>query len=139
MPVRPRQSRIGASEIDDDLAEHLPAFQPREAAFEVGERHFGVDHRQSCPPAILARLSRMLRIEAPNEPKIRYCCWNSCIRLKVMVGPGGRAAGDQPAAALQHQQRAVEAFAADMLEHDIDALLVGELARDRLEPLACGS
>ena len=29
----------------------------------------------------------MLRIEAPNEPKIRYCCWNSCIRLKVTVGP----------------------------------------------------
>ena len=26
------------------------------------------------PPAILARLSRMLRIEAPNEPKMRYCC-----------------------------------------------------------------
>ena len=29
----------------------------------------------------------MLRIEAPNEPKILYCCWNSCIRLKVIVGP----------------------------------------------------
>ena len=28
----------------------------------------------SMPPAILARLSRMLRIEAPNEPMMRYCC-----------------------------------------------------------------
>ena len=26
------------------------------------------------PDAILARLSRMLRIEQPNEPKMRYCC-----------------------------------------------------------------
>ena len=77
----------------------------------------------------------MLRIEAPNEPKMLYCCWNSCIRLRVMRRPRGRAAGDQPPAALEAQQRAVEAFAADMLEHHVDALLVGELARDRLEPV----
>ena len=29
----------------------------------------------------------MLRIDAPNEPVMRYCCWNSCIRLMVVVGP----------------------------------------------------
>ena len=29
----------------------------------------------------------MLRIEAPNEPMMRYCCWNSCIRLSVVDGP----------------------------------------------------
>ena len=29
----------------------------------------------------------MLRMLAPNEPKMRYCCWNSCIRLMVTVGP----------------------------------------------------
>src|ERR1043166_7894424 len=39
------------------------------------------------PEAILARLSRMLRIEAPNEAMIRYCCWKSCIRLSVVDGP----------------------------------------------------
>src|SRR5450631_567673 len=32
------------------------------------------------PAAILSRLSAILRIVAPNEPKIRYCCWNNCIR-----------------------------------------------------------
>ena len=74
-------------ERDDDLAEHLPAFQPREAALEIGERRFRCRSPAASPFAILARLSRMLRIEAPNEPKILYCCWNSCIRLKVMVGP----------------------------------------------------
>src|SRR5262245_9733444 len=36
---------------------------------------------------ILARPSRMLRMEAPNEPKMRYCCWNNCIRLKFVVAP----------------------------------------------------
>src|SRR5262245_21088285 len=41
----------------------------------------------SMPAAILWRLSRMLRMEAPNEPMIRYCCWNSCIRLNVVDGP----------------------------------------------------
>jgi len=30
----------------------------------------------SRPDAIFARLSRMLRMETPNEPKMRYCCWN---------------------------------------------------------------
>src|SRR6266700_228510 len=39
------------------------------------------------PPAILARLPRMLPMVAPNEPMIRYCCWNSCIRLSVALGP----------------------------------------------------
>src|SRR5262249_16882491 len=41
----------------------------------------------SMPDAILARLSRMLRMEAPNEPMMRYCCWKSCIRLSVVEGP----------------------------------------------------
>src|SRR4051794_2234683 len=39
------------------------------------------------PCAILARLSRMFRMDAPNEPMIRYCCWKSCIRLIVADGP----------------------------------------------------
>ena len=45
----------------------------------------------------------------------------------------GRAAGDQASAALEAEQRAVEALAADMLEHHVDALLLGELAGDALE------
>ena len=49
--------------------------------------------------------------------------------------PRGRAAGHQPAAALEAEQRGVEAFAADMLEHDVDALLLGDLADDAFEAL----
>src|SRR5664280_1551636 len=40
----------------------------------------------AMPAAIFDRLSRILRIEAPNETKILYCCWNSCIRLMVSLG-----------------------------------------------------
>ena len=74
-------------ERDDDLAEHLAAFQPREAALEIGERRLRCRSPAVSPFAILARLSRMLRIEAPNEPKMLYCCWNSCIRLNVIDRP----------------------------------------------------
>src|SRR5262245_29116096 len=41
----------------------------------------------SSPLAILARLSRILRMDAPNEPMMRYCCWKSCIKLMVVDGP----------------------------------------------------
>src|SRR5580692_5977879 len=41
----------------------------------------------SMPSAILSRLSATFRMVAPNDPKIRYCCWKSCIRLMVVVGP----------------------------------------------------
>src|SRR6185369_3681108 len=34
---------IGGLELDHDLAEHLAAFQPRDAAFKIGEAEFGVD------------------------------------------------------------------------------------------------
>ena len=76
-------STLVALERDDDLAEHLPALEPRQAALEIGERRLRCRSPASMPAAILARLSRMLRIEAPNEPKMRYCCWKSCIRLIV--------------------------------------------------------
>jgi hypothetical protein len=60
----------------------LASLEPREASFEIGEFDLGAI-TGSMPPAILASESRMLRIDAPNEPMIRYCCWNNCIRLKV--------------------------------------------------------
>src|SRR5471030_2324771 len=41
----------------------------------------------AMPPTIFDRLSRILRIEAPNEPNILYCCWNNCIKLIVTLGP----------------------------------------------------
>ncbi len=56
-------------------------------------------------------------------------------QVELVDGARGRAAGDEPAAALEAEQRAVEGVGADMLEHDVDALLGGELAHHALEPV----
>ncbi len=63
--------------------------------------HFGVDDRRHAAPPSWPGCRGCCASRQPNEPKILYCCWNSCIRLIVTVGPGGRAAGDEPAAALE--------------------------------------
>ena len=77
------------------------------------------------PPAILSRLSAILRIVAPNEPKIRYCCWNNCIRLRVVVGPEVEPQVTSRPPRFKRQQRAVEGVGADMFEHDVDTLFPG--------------
>src|ERR1041385_2344683 len=61
----------------------------RARPFSKSARATSVSMIGAMPAAILARLSRMLRIEQPNDPKILYCCWNSCIKLMVTVGPAG--------------------------------------------------
>ena len=70
----------------------------------------------------------MFFIVAPNEPKILYCCWNSCIRLMVAVGPEVEPQVTSRPPRFRHQQRAVEGVGADVFEHDVDALLLGDLA-----------
>ena len=64
-----------------------------------------------------------MRMDAPNEPRILYCCWNSCIRLIVVVGAGGRAACHETSAAFETEQGAVKALTTDVLEHDVHAFL----------------
>src|SRR5262245_30948736 len=41
-------ARGRSSKGDDDLSEHLPAFESLEPALEIGERNLGVDHRQQA-------------------------------------------------------------------------------------------
>ncbi len=53
-------------------------------SLEVGEPNLGVDHRSACRPPSCRGCRGCCFMEAPNEPKILYCCWNSCIRLKVV-------------------------------------------------------
>ena len=87
------------------------------------------------PAAIRSSARASADSGAPNEPMMRYCCWNNCIRLMAADGPGGGAAGHQPAAALQREQRAGPGVGAGMLEHHIDALACGQLAHHALEPV----
>src|SRR6185312_4769630 len=124
--------RDRTSEIDDDLAEHLAALEALEPLLEIGERHFGVDDGVDAGRHLGQRVADVLDTAAERTEDLVLLLE----QLHQVDGHGraGRgAAGDQPAAALEHQQRAVEAFAADMLEHDVDALLGGELARHALE------
>ena len=39
------------------------------------------------PPAILSRDWAIFSIRHPNDPKMRYCCWKSCIRFMVVETP----------------------------------------------------
>ena len=42
------RGRRRASEVHDDLAEHLPAFHALERGGDILDRHFGIDHRDAC-------------------------------------------------------------------------------------------
>ena len=39
------------------------------------------------PAAMRSSARAIADIGAPNEPMMRYCCWNSCIRLMLAEGP----------------------------------------------------
>src|SRR6185312_12427773 len=51
---------MGASEVDDDLAEHLARLEPRQALLEFGERHFGVDDRAHAGGHLRQRVADVL-------------------------------------------------------------------------------
>jgi len=67
-------------------SEHLASLEPCQSAFEIGEFHLGVDYRKHAAGHLGEAVANVAH-RGPNEPKVRYCCWNSCIRLKFMVGP----------------------------------------------------
>ena len=95
---------------------------------------FGVDHRQEAVRHLGEAVADVAHRGAERAEDL-VLLLEQLHQVEGDRRPRGRAAGDEAAAALEHKQRAVEAFAADVLEHHVDALLVGELARDRLEPL----
>src|SRR5713226_1704811 len=125
-------ARGRSSKRDDDLSEHLPALEPCQPALEVGERNFGVDHRQKA----VCHLGEALADVAHGSAERADDAILLLEKLHQVDGrrwSRGRAAGDQPPAALEAQERAVEGLGADVLEYDIDAFLGGDLAHRALE------
>src|SRR5262249_55872724 len=118
--------RSAPSERDDDLAEHLPALKPRKAALEVGERDLSVDDRPHAPPLVATTLASFAgwRAEGADDAILLL---EQLHQVERGRGARGRAAGDQPPAAPETQQRAIERLCADVLEYDVDSLLGGEL------------
>src|ERR1700722_14938136 len=120
--LRSAISAPAASEQDDDLAEDLPAFEPGKTAIELGERHFRIDHRQKTRRHLVEAVADIAHRSAERSEDAILLQ----IKLEQIDGrrlARRRAAGDEPAAALEAQERAVERVWTDMLEDDIDALL----------------
>src|SRR6185503_5651315 len=119
-------------EADDDFSEDLAAFKPLKAALEVFEADFGVDHRQKAARHLRKAVADIAHRSAEGAEDF-ILLLEQLHQIELDDRTGGGAAGHEPSAFFQAEQRAVEAFAADMLEHDVDALLAGDLAHASLE------
>src|SRR5205085_11801383 len=118
----------------DDLAEHLAAFEARQAALKVGKRYFGIDYRRK-PGRHLGEALMHIADRGAERAEDAVLLQIKLEQVDLRRLPGGRAAGDQPATALETQQRTVERVGPNMFEGDIDALLGSELAHDAFEAL----
>src|SRR5499426_579256 len=125
-------ARGRSSKGDDDLSKYLPAFEPLEPALEIGERNLGVDHRQQ-PASHLGQALADIAHGCAERADDAILLLEKLHQVDGRRRPRGRAAGDQPAAALEAKQRAVEGLRAHVLEHHVDPLLARELAHRALE------
>src|SRR5262249_56382923 len=94
---------------------------------EWGTRHRGVDHWRGAARTLGQALTDIAdrRAERADDPVLLL---EQLHQVDGGRGTRGRAAGDEASPALEAKQRAVEGFRPDMLEHDVDAFLGGELA-----------
>src|SRR5439155_16513577 len=110
-PRRCTCARIGCgsepSEPHDDLAEDLPAFEAREAALELGERDLGVDHGAKAGRHLGEALADIAQ-RGPKRADDAVLLLEELHQVERGRRPRGRPAGDQTAAALEAQKRAVE-------------------------------
>src|SRR3984885_10213560 len=119
---------------NDDLTKNLSAFERVEAALEFGERHFGVDHRIH-PRRHLGEALADIADRAAERAEDAVLLQIELEQVELDRLAGGRAAGHEPPAALEAEQRAVERVRADMLEGDVDTLFAGELAHRGFEAI----
>src|SRR6267142_1622382 len=122
------------SENDDDLAEDLATLEPRQSAFDVRERDLGVDHRQHAARHLGEALADVAHRRAERADDA-ILLLEELHQIERGRGAGRRTAGHEPSAALEAQERAVERLRSDMLEHDVDAFLGGDLADRALEAI----
>src|SRR4051794_17205486 len=87
------------SEGYDDLPEGLAALQPLKSFGEVGERKHGVDHGREAVRHLLQRLADIPHraAEGAEDPVLLL---EELHKVHGGGNAGGRAAGDEPAAAL---------------------------------------
>src|SRR5690606_33580441 len=130
-----RASGIAGSERHDDLAEDVALLHAPERAVDLLDRDLGVDHRLHRALAeLFQRGGEVLdpAAEAADQPELLLV---ELEELDLGHADGGRAAGDERAAALEREEAASPGVDADMLEDDVDAALLRQLADDALEAL----
>src|SRR5439155_26595239 len=108
------------SELHNDLAEHLPAFEPCEAALELGQRDLGIDHGRDAGRHLGEAFADVTHRGAERSDDA-ILLLEELHQVERGRSARGRPAGDEPAAALEAQERAIEGLGADMLEHHVDA------------------
>src|SRR5258706_507521 len=116
-------------ELGSNAAEIVP-----NAAQEAGERTLGVDHGQRP----VRHLGEPLAVVAHRGAKRADDAVLLLEKLHQVDGrrwPRGRAASDQPSAALEAKERAVEGLRADVLEYHVNALFGRDLAYGAFEAL----
>jgi hypothetical protein len=85
------------------------------------------------PRAIFCMALAMFSMRQPKEPMRRNCCWNSIIRFMSVETPEVEPQVTIRPPRFMRQHGAGPGVGADMFEHDIDALLLRQLAHDALE------
>src|SRR5258707_8700869 len=125
-------SQVMVLEVHDDLAEHLPGFEAREAALEVWKGDLGVDHRQQAA-GHLGEYGADIFDRGAARAENLVLLLEQLHQIERRLGPPGGPACDQPAAALKRKQGAVEGLGAGVLEHHVDALLGGDFPHHMLE------
>src|SRR5229473_8107437 len=125
-------SQVMSLEVHDDLAEHLPGFEACEAALEVGKRDLGVNHRQQAA-GHLGEYGADIFDRGAERAENLVLLLEQLHQIEGGRRPRGGPARDQPAAALERKQGAVEGFGPGVLEHHVDALLGGDFPHHVLE------
>src|SRR5581483_11181011 len=112
---------------NDNLAEHVAAFELFEPFSEILELHLGIDHRLHALGDLFERFRDVADCE--TERAEDFILLLEKLHEVDLAGRAGRgAAGDEPPAALHGEKRAFPGIGAGVLEHDIDAFFLGELA-----------
>ena len=106
--------------------------QARQSLLEIGKRQFGVDDGFDARCHFGESIGDIANACAERADDA-VLLLKQLHEIEGRRRPGSRAAGHKAASAFHRQQRAVECVRADMFEHDVDALLRGDLAHRAFE------
>src|ERR1700754_607063 len=118
--------------MNDNLAEHLAAFHTLKSLLEIRKVYFGVDYRQETICHLGEAVANVAHGGAERAKNL-ILLLEQHHQIHRRRRARGRAAGDEASAALEREQGSLPGFRADMLEHNVYALLGGELANHAFE------